>query len=136
MDDDEVRIRKIISEQEGGWNAGNARRYCTRLATEASLTSFSGNVYEGRAAIEERMAELFANFFKGTRISMKVRNIRWEDRVVIVEIDTELSAVKTLPPGVRASADGKFRTRLMEVMVNDNGTWNVVAMHNVDVKTS
>jgi uncharacterized protein (TIGR02246 family) len=136
MDEDEDRIRKIIQEQESGWNAANARRYCTRLQRDASLTSFQGTVYEGRDEIEARMAELFANFFKGTRISMKIRKIRFEGNVAIVEIDTELNAVKTLPTGIRAAADGMLRTRLLEVMVNENDTWSVVALHNVDVKTA
>jgi uncharacterized protein (TIGR02246 family) len=136
MDQDEDRIRKIIQEQESGWNAANARRYCARLQRDASLTSFQGSVYEGLDEIQDRMAELFANFFKGTRISMKTRKIRFEGNVAIVEIDTELNAVKTLPPGIRASADGKLRTRLLQVLVNESGTWSVIALHNVDVKTA
>ena len=135
-DDHEGRIRKIIQEQESGWNASNARRYCARLQRHASLTSFTGSVYEGRSAIEERMADLFANFFKGTRITMKLRELRFvSSGVAIVEVDTELNAVKTLPPGIRGSADGKLRTRLLEVMVYEGNTWSVVALHNVDVKT-
>ena len=134
--DDETRIRKIIQEQEGAWNAGNARRYCTRLQNEATLTSFQGNVYEGRPEIEERMSDLFANFFKGTRISMKVRNIRSPSHAVaLVDVDTELTAIKNLPPGIRASADGKLRTRLLEVFVYEKENWSVIALYNVDVKT-
>jgi uncharacterized protein (TIGR02246 family) len=136
MDDYEDSIRKIIKEQESGWNAGNARRYCARVQRDASLTSFQGSVYEGRDEIEGRMAELFANFFKGTRISMKIRKIRFEGNVAIVEVDTELNAARTLPPGIHASSDGKLRTRLLEVLVNESGTWSVVVLHNVDVKTA
>jgi uncharacterized protein (TIGR02246 family) len=135
MDGYEDSIRKIIKEQENGWNSSSARRYCSRLQGDASLTSFQGSVYEGRDEIEDRMADLFANFFKGTRISMKLRKIRLESNVAIVEVDTELNAVKTLPPGIRASADGKLRTRLLEVMVYEGNAWSVVALHNVDVKT-
>jgi uncharacterized protein (TIGR02246 family) len=134
--DHEGRIRKIIQEQESGWNASNARRYCARLQRDATLTSFTGSIYEGRAAIEERMSDLFANFFKGTRIVMKVRALRFVGSgVAIVEVDTELNAVKTLPPGIRGSADGKLRTRLLEIMVYEGNTWSVVALHNVDVKS-
>jgi uncharacterized protein (TIGR02246 family) len=134
MEDDEPRIRKIIQEQESAWNAGNARRYCARIRMDASLTSIQGGVHDGREAIEGRMSEVFA-VFKGTRISMKIRNILFEGAVAMVEIDTEVSALKTLPPGIRASADGKLRTRLLEVMVNDGGTWSVLMLHDVDVKT-
>jgi uncharacterized protein (TIGR02246 family) len=133
--DEEPRIRKIIQEQESAWNAASARRYCARIRMDASLTSIQGGVYDGREAIEGRMFEVFANVFKGTRISMKIQRIRFEGNLAMVEIDTEVNAVKTLPPGIRASADGKLRTRLLEVMVNDNNTWSILALHDVDVKT-
>jgi uncharacterized protein (TIGR02246 family) len=100
--DEEPRIRKIIQEQESAWNASSARRFCARIRMDASLTSIQGGVYDGREAIEARMSEVFAAF-KGTRISMKIRNVRFEGAVAMVEIDTEVSALKTLPPGIRAS---------------------------------
>jgi uncharacterized protein (TIGR02246 family) len=134
MDADESRIRKIIQEQESAWNAGSARRYCTRIRLDASLTNFLGGV-DGREAIEGRMSDMFATVFKNTRISMKIQQIRFEGNVAIVEIDTEVNALKTQPTGIRVSADGKLRTRLMEVMVNERDTWSVVALHDVDVKT-
>jgi len=133
--DEEPRIRKIIQEQESAWNAGSARRYCARIRLDASLTSIQGGVYDGREAIEGRMSEVFATVFKGTRISMKIRNIRFEGAVAMVEIDTEVNALKTLPPGIRAAADGKLRTRLLEIMVNERDTWSVLMLHDVDVKT-
>ena len=132
-DDNEPRIRKIIQEQESAWNAGSARRYCTRIRMDASLTNFLGGV-DGREAIEGRMSEMFA-VFKNTRISMKIQQIRFEGNVALVEIDTEVNALKTSPPGLRVSADGKLRTRLLEVMVNERDTWSVLALHDVDVKT-
>ena len=133
--DEEPRIRKIILEQESAWNTGSARRYCARIRMDATLTTIQGGVHGGRESIEGRMSEVFANVFKGTRIIMKIQRIRFEGNVAMVEIDTEVNAVKNLPPGIRASADGKLRTRLLEVMVNDNNTWSVLALHDVDVKT-
>jgi hypothetical protein len=67
---------------------------------------------------------------------MKVRNIRSPSHAVaLVDVDTELTAIKNLPPGIRASADGKLRTRLLEVLVFEKENWSVIAMFNVDVKT-
>src|SRR6267378_2352790 len=105
--DEEPRIRKIIQEQESAWNASSARRYCARIRMDATLTSIQGGVHGGREAIEGRMSEVFASVFKGARISMKIQRIRFEGNVAIVEIDTEATALKTLPQGIRASADGK-----------------------------
>ncbi len=120
--DEQPRIRKIIQEQESAWNAGSARRYCARIRMDASLTSIQGGVYDGREAIEGRMSEVLTTVFKGTRISMKIRNIRFEGAVAMVEIDTEVSALKTLPPGIGGSVDRK-------------DTWSVLALYDVDVKT-
>ncbi len=133
--DEQPRIRKIIQEQESAWNAGSARRYCARIRMDASLTSIQGGVYDGREAIEGRMSEVLTTVFKGTRISMKIRNIRFEGAVAMVEIDTEVSALKTLPPGIGGSVDRKPRTCLLEVMVNERDTWSVLAFYDVDVKT-
>jgi uncharacterized protein (TIGR02246 family) len=138
---DDARIRKIVQEQESAWNAGSAKRYCVRFQGDASLTSITGAVYSGRQEVEARMAEIFATVFKGTRISTKVQSIHFvRNDVAIVDIDTEMIGYKGLPPGVRAPADGKLRTRLQQVMVKEpsprgDSDWSVVALHNVDVKT-
>ncbi len=54
--------------------------------------------------------------------------------VAIVDISTELSELHGVPPGVTSRGDGKMRTRLQEVFVNNKGEWNIAAYHNVDVK--
>jgi len=54
--------------------------------------------------------------------------------VAIVDVATELSELRGTPPGVKARADGKIRTRLQEVFVKDGGRWSIASYHNVDVK--
>jgi hypothetical protein len=55
--------------------------------------------------------------------------------VAIVDVATELSELRgRAPPGVKARADGKIRTRLQEVFVKDGGRWRIASYHNVDVK--
>jgi uncharacterized protein (TIGR02246 family) len=133
--DDEGTIRKIIKDQETHWNAGNARRYCLRFGQDVTLTNMLGAVYTGHEAVEAHLDEMLSTVFKKTRISMKIRSIRSvREDVVLVDIDTELSRFASLPPGVNASADGKLRTRLLEVIVKERFDWGVFALYEVDVK--
>lgn len=37
-------------------------------------------------------------------------------------------------PGTHPDALGRLRTRLLQVMARQDGQWQVVAYHNVDVK--
>ena len=141
MEDDETRIRRIVAEEASAWNQGSVRRYCVRLSEDSSLTDIPGGVYYGRAAIEERMAEVFASVYKGSRVVMKVQKIRFVDGgLAIVDIDTEVVGFKTLPPGVRAWGDGTLRIRQQQVMAKGDGhmgseNWVIAAFHNVDVKS-
>jgi hypothetical protein len=52
-----------------------------------------------------------------------------------VEIDTETSGFRKLPPVVYVDAEKVLRTRLQQVMVKAGADWMVAAFHNVDVKT-
>jgi len=134
--DDEGPIRKIIKDQETHWNTGNAHRYCLHLGQDATLTNMFGATYTGHEQIEEHLAEVLSTVFKKTRISMKVQNIRFvRADVAMVDIDTELSGYATLPSGLHGAADGKLRTRLLEVIVKEQFDWAVFALYDVDIKT-
>jgi hypothetical protein len=53
-----------------------------------------------------------------------------------VDIDTEMTGFKALPPGIHAATDGVLRTRLQQVMSKESGDWWIVSYHNIDVKVS
>jgi ketosteroid isomerase-like protein len=38
------------------------------------------------------------------------------------------------PPGTQVDANGRLRTRLLQVLKKDGGEWKIVVYHNVDVK--
>lgn len=133
---DEVPIRAIIAEQVRAWNAGDAKAFSASFAEDGSFTNIRGTVFYGHRAFEDRHAEIFRGFFKGSRLAMSPTRIRFvRPDVAIVDVVTELSDLRgRTPPGVRAMADGNIRTRLQEVFVKDKGSWQVASYHNVDVK--
>jgi hypothetical protein len=56
--------------------------------------------------------------------------------VAIAETLTSVSGFPKTgpPPGVQTDANGRLRTRLLQVLKKDGGKWMIVVYHNVDVK--
>jgi uncharacterized protein (TIGR02246 family) len=132
---DDALIRDVISKQEAAWNAGDGQAYALDLAADASFTNLFGMVFYGKPAFAARHQEILTTFYKGTRKTHVVRRIRFiTPDVAIVDIDNELSGVKTMPAGIAVPTDGILRTQLMEVLVRRGDRWLVEAYHNVDVK--
>jgi uncharacterized protein (TIGR02246 family) len=132
----EARIRAIIAEQVTAWNAGDAKAFSASFADDGSFTKIRGTVYYGHRAFEDRHAEIFRTFFKGSKLAMSPTRIRFvRPDVAIVDVATELSELQgRTPPGLTARADGRIRTRLQEVFVKNGGIWRIASYHNVDVK--
>ena len=133
---EEALIRKVVDQEEDAWNRGDAKAFAARFEEEGSFTDVFGAVSFTRAELEKRQIEFFTSLFKGSRLALKVRKIRFvRPDVAIVEIDTEVSGFKKLPPVVYVDAEKVLRTRLQQVMAKTGADWMIAAFHNVDVKT-
>jgi uncharacterized protein (TIGR02246 family) len=132
---DEAPIRAIIAAQVSAWNTGDAKLFSASFAEDGSFTNIRGTVFYGHRAFEERHVEIFRTFFKGSKLAMSPTKIRFvRPDVAIVDVATEVTELKGTPPGVRPGADGRIRTRLQEVFVENAGEWRIESYHNVDVK--
>lgn len=67
---DEAPIRAIIAEQVTAWNAGDAKAFSASFADDGSFTNIRGTVFYGHRAFEDRHAEIFRGFFKGSKLAM------------------------------------------------------------------
>jgi uncharacterized protein (TIGR02246 family) len=132
---DSTRIQAIIAEQVTAWNAGDATAFSRNFAEDGSFTNIRGTVFYGHQAFEDRHAEIFRTFFKGSNLAMSATRIRFvTPDVAIVDIATQLSRLQGAPPGITPGADGTIRTRLQEVFVKQGGVWWIASYHNVDIK--
>lgn len=132
---DDARIRAIVAEQVTAWNAGDAVAFSKSFAEDGSFTNIRGTVFYGHKAFEDRHREIFATFFKESRLATSVNRIRFvRPDVAIVDVATEISELHDAPPGVKPNSAGRIVTRLQEVFVKDEGVWRVASYHNVDVK--
>jgi len=132
--EDEAAIRKIIADEIAAWNAGDAKAYAARFAEHGTFTNIYGMFFEGHKAFEERHAEIFATFFKGTTRKQTVRKLRFvTPDVAVVDVDSEVWNIRSMP-GVVLPPDGVLRTRLQEVFVKRENGWWIEAFHNVEAR--
>ncbi|MDI1336910.1 MAG: SgcJ/EcaC family oxidoreductase [Lacunisphaera sp.] len=133
--EDDLSIRRIIAEQVRAWNIGDAKAFSANFSDEGSFTNIRGSVFYGHQAFEERHAEIFATFFRGSKLAMSADKIHFvRPDIAIVDISTEVSELKGMPPGVKTATDGKIHTRLQEVFVKEPTGWRIASYHNVDIK--
>jgi uncharacterized protein (TIGR02246 family) len=72
---DDQRIRAITEEQVAAWNIGDGKAFSARFAEDGSFTNIRGSVFYGHQAFEDRHVEIFATFFKGSKLAMTVNRI-------------------------------------------------------------
>jgi uncharacterized protein (TIGR02246 family) len=129
---DEATIRQIIEEQTAASNRHDARAWCKDFADDAEFTNPFGMVFQGRAAIESRHAEIFSGMFREIRETVSVRRVRFlRPDVAIVATDSEVTNYQSLPPVIASSiTGGVFYSRSTQTFVRDNGTWRIVNRHD------
>ena len=69
---DSSHIQAIIADQVTAWDVGNAKAFSKSFADDGSFTNIRGTVFYGHRAFEERHAEIFRTFFKGSKLVMSV----------------------------------------------------------------
>ena len=70
--------------------------------------------------------------FRETTLAMTINKLRFvRPDVAIADIDTELSGARLRPQGGAVGPDGVLRSRLLMVLVKEQGAWWIAAYHNV-----
>ena len=134
MTDDEREIRRIIAAQVDGWNRGDAEAWGADCDSAVGFTNILGMRWDTRDGIVARHAEMFHGPFAGSVLAVEIERLQFpEPRVAIVELLTTLTGFRALPPGIRATADGRLLTRMLEVLVERDSRWRINACHNTAV---
>jgi uncharacterized protein (TIGR02246 family) len=130
----EDQIASLVAELQSTWNSGNAQGYSAHFAENGEFTNILGTTKYGKKFFEERHAQIFATFFKGSRLEQKIERIEFiRPDVAIVNLDNNIRDFLAVPPGIKAGPDGVLRTRLLLVLAKEGDAWTIVAYHNVAV---
>jgi len=127
-------IRRLLDRQMDAWNQGDAAAYTEAASEEIWFTNILGQTRTGRREFLERHAEIFTGIFRGSRLEQETMRLQMlAPDVAMVESAVRLTGFRALPPGIAPAQDGALHTRLLQVLVRQEGQWRVAAYHNVAV---
>lgn len=134
MTEDEREIHRIVAAQVDGWNRGDAAAWGADCDAAVGFTNIVGMRWDTQRGNVERHAEMFRGPFAGSTLAVEIERLAFpEPNVALVELLTTLTGHRGLPPGIRAAADGRLLTRMLEVLAKRDGRWRIVACHNTAV---
>jgi len=128
----ETEIREMLDEMTDAWARGDATAYGAQYQADGTFTNVFGTFHVGPDEFNLRHDEVFRGIFKGTRVTMDIRKLRFlRPDVAALDVDAGLFGARIEPPGVTAWPDGSFRTCLLMVLTKEQGRWEIAAYHNV-----
>jgi uncharacterized protein (TIGR02246 family) len=132
---DGTAVRNIIQDETNAWNQGDAAAYSRHFAASGTFTNIRGQFFTGHAAFLNQHEVIFQGLFQHTVLQQDIVSLEFASPdVAVVETLTSVSGMAQTAPVTVAGAEGRLRTRLLQVVARQGGEWKVVAYHNVDVK--
>ena len=127
MSADEQSIHDILKQLEAAWNAGDSRRWTAFFADDATFIHIFGGQLDGHAAIEGSHRVIFDTIYKGSRLSIESRSIRFvrpDVAVIFAQMHIAMAAGAPMPD---------FDTRPTMLMVKEQGKWQIVVLQNTRI---
>ncbi len=127
MTADEQALHDILKALEDAWNTSDSRRWTSFFADDATFIHIFGGQLDGHAAIEGAHRVIFDTMYKGSRLAIQLRSIRFV-RPDVAIVFTEMHLV--LAPGAPVPSIG---TRPTMVVVKEQGRWQIVTLQNTRI---
>jgi uncharacterized protein (TIGR02246 family) len=132
QDAPQTAVEKLLAIEQTAWNAGDSVAYAAEYTDDADFINIRGQVFEGKAAVQQQHAKIFAGPFKDSTISIVVRKFTLlSDHAAVVDTDQTVSNFPGLPPGIVATAPETLVTHFKYLAVQQvDGTWKIAAGQN------
>ena len=114
-------IEQALDRVRAAWDAGDAAAYAECFTTDATYVIFVGLVHHGRDEIREGHVPVFERWQRGTRMSMRILDVRMVDSNTAVVL-TEGGIGRRHP--IRHDKVQTF------VMVRESDGWRCAAFQN------
>lgn len=118
---DEEAIRQMDLAFIRAYEQGDAKTVAALFAADAEFVDESGDVFQGRAAIEAAMTEFFAEN-PGCKLEIQVDSLRFLSATVAVQDGRTLVT--------RAEGAGPVDSRYTAVLVQVDGRWEAASMRD------
>ena len=128
----QTSIEKLLATEQTAWNAGDSVAYADAYTDDADFINIRGQVFEGKAAVQQQHAKIFAGPFKGSNIIIVIRKFtQLSPQAALVDTDQTVTNFKGLPPGVVATTPETLVTHFKYLAIQQvDGTWKLAAGQN------
>jgi uncharacterized protein (TIGR02246 family) len=121
---DEAAIRENVRKMEEGWNTKNGTLFSEPYAEDADGVAIGGFVVKGHDVIEKVHWDMFRGAFKGSTISLKVKQLRFlRPDVALVQIDN----TNKLQQG---EVTHEYSSVITLVMTREAERWKIASFQN------
>lgn len=125
---DEADIRKVVQALADAWTAGDGKAFAAPFAEDADFTVWTGLYVKGRPAIAQGHEQIFSTVYKGTKLKLEPRSIRFlRPDVAVVHAD---GAVVPTAQEFPAKPD----VVPVLILTKDQGRWQVSVFQNTKVQ--
>ncbi|HEX7998575.1 MAG TPA: SgcJ/EcaC family oxidoreductase [Pyrinomonadaceae bacterium] len=126
---DEAAIRAIIVSLSDAWTKGDAQLWGKQFAEDADFTAWMGAYVKGREVITSEHGRIFQTIYKGTKLRMSVRSIRFLRKDVavvlaegsVVKKEEEFPSTPQVVPAI--------------ILTKEKGQWQIVVFQNTRVQS-
>jgi len=128
----QTSIEKLLATEQAAWNAGDSVTYADAYTDDADFINIRGQVFAGKAAVQQQHAKIFAGPFKESTISIVLRKFTLlSDKAALVDTDQTVTNFKGLPPGIVATAPDTLVTHFKYLAIQQvDGSWKFAAGQN------
>jgi uncharacterized protein (TIGR02246 family) len=127
-------LLRILDDEGAAWGKGDAEAFAAHARDNVLFTNIVGMFSVGKVPFIAQHKSIFATIYKESSMQQFVQNISLvRSDTAIVDTIAKVVGFHELPPGASA-VDGALYTRLEQVMVKENGTWEVASFHNVPIQ--
>ena len=128
----QAAVEKMLATEQAAWIAGDSVSYADEYTDDADFINIRGQVFQGKVAVQQQHAKIFAGPFHGSTISIVVRKFtQLSQGAALVDTDQTVTNFKGLPPGIVATAPDTLVTHFKYLAIQQvDGSWKFAAGQN------
>lgn len=115
----------LVGTYVDAWNRGDGDGFASIFADDADFTSIRLDQISGRGPIAAAHNQIFASYYRGTRIDATLERVRQlREDLAVLDIDAHMTNAAGEPFGAK-------HAHAMAVAERQKGGWRIVAFQNM-----
>ncbi len=124
---DTQAIQSILTRLESAWNVYDSASFAAEFVEDAIFIHVFGGQLDGRDAITASHRRIFDTIYKGSRVSMKLEDVRF----VRPDVAIALTSSRLEFPGRDDAPHVEARPTM--IVAKEQGDWRIVAFQNTKI---